>query len=144
MKVFLEGFLIVALAAAGGGLTKLWHPRAPAWYLQDEPLARNEVTLEQVGERWAGEVVWVDARVRGEYEKGHHPGALLLNEEEWSDLLWKHAEILQIGEKPVVVYCSGQACEASRKVAQRLRESMGMEEVYFLRGGWKVLREAEF
>ena len=44
--------------------------------------------------------------------------------------------------RPVVVYCEGRACEASRKVTQRLRESMGLEEVYYLRGGWKALREA--
>ena len=65
MKIFFEAFLIVALAVVAGGLTKLWHPRAPAWYLRDEPLARNEVTLQQVLEQWAGEVTWVDAREAG-------------------------------------------------------------------------------
>ena len=140
MKVLIEASVIVALASVAGGLTKLWHPRAPAWYQSSEPLAQNEVTLDQIEEGWGGKVIWIDARQRSEYEKGHHPGALLLNEEEWADLLWSHAEILQSGDKPAIVYCAGQACAASRKVAQRLRESMGMEEVYYLRGGWKALR----
>ncbi len=85
-------------------------------------------------------MLWIDARTRAEFEKGHHPGAILLNEEEWTELLWKRVEVIQASERPLVVYCAGRACEASRKVTQRLRESMGLEEVYFLRGGWDALR----
>jgi len=143
MRVLLEAVAIVGVALAAGGLTKIWHPRAPALYLQNEPLARNEVTLEEVGERWSGEVIWIDARSRAEYEKGHHPGALLLNEEEWTDLLLQHEEILFGSETPVVVYCAARVCEASRKVTERLRQNTPREEVYFLRGGWKVLKDAE-
>ena len=36
----------------------------------------------------------------------------------------------------VVVYCDGGGCEASRHVADRLRDKLGMKSVFVLKGGW--------
>ncbi|MFZ4764798.1 MAG: rhodanese-like domain-containing protein [Roseimicrobium sp.] len=125
--------LCTLLAAAG---THLFHPRAPAWFQRDEPLAADEVTLDLVAQRWHGQVLWIDARPRADYVKGHAPGALLLNEEEANQLLFDHFEQLQDNNKPIVVYCDDRACQASRKMAAFLRERLPSASIYVLRGGW--------
>ena len=128
--------LAFTLAAAAG--THFLHPRAPHWYEQQEPLAADEVTLEMIQERWPGGVLWVDARVREAYEKAHIPEAMLLNEQEADALLFEHIEKLQGGAKPIVVYCDGHACQASRKMAKYLRERLPGAEIYVLHGGWSA------
>lgn len=141
--VIRQAALLVAMAAVGAILTWAIHPRAPALYLRNEPLTLNEVTLEHIETEWNGDVIWVDARSRSEYEKEHQPGAMLLNEEEWTALLEENIEVFFDADKPIVVYCGAQACEASRKVAERLRQNTPLENVFFLRGGWKVLRKRQ-
>lgn len=127
--------LVVALAAAG---THFLHPRAPQWFAEDEPLAADEVTLELVQRIWKGDVVWIDARPREAYRTAHIPGALLLNEQEADALLFEHFEKLQSGTRPIVVYCDGHACQASRKMAAYLRERLPGADIRVLRGGWKA------
>ena len=133
-----EILIILVISAAAAGATKWLHPKAPALYLQNEPLEENQVTLEIVEERWKGEVLWVDARTRKEYEKSHRDGAILLNEEDWADLMWDNRDKLEnIGEKPVVVYCDGSTCERSHRIAEMLRQNVALEDVYVLRGDWR-------
>ena len=72
------------LAALG---THLWHPRAPVWFEQKQPLGADEVTLAMVAEKWRGDVLWIDARPRTAYLASHVQGALLLNEQEADHLL---------------------------------------------------------
>ena len=140
MKMIRQAVLLTVLAAVCAVLTYAFHPGAPALYLRNEPLAQQEVTAERIEAEWSGEVLWIDARPRAEYEEAHIPGALLLNEEEWNDLLWEHQDALFAAEKPIVVYCGARSCKASKKVVERLRESTPLEEVYFLRGGWEATR----
>ena len=85
---------------------------------------------------WGENVIWVDARPDNEFEGDHIPGAILLNEDRWTDLLpqllgqWSP-------EKKVVVYCSAQSCNASREVAKRLRDEAQLRNVFVLDGGWE-------
>lgn len=80
--------------------------------------------------------IWVDARPRDQYDQGHIPGALLLNEDEWyAQLPLLLAEFQQ--DRAVVVYCSSLQCKSSHAVARRLREEADME-VRVLRGGWEA------
>ncbi|MEM9081618.1 MAG: rhodanese-like domain-containing protein [Verrucomicrobiota bacterium] len=116
--------------------TKTFHPLAPALYLQNEPLRDDEVTLELVSERWGEEVIWIDARQQDAYEAGHIEGAFLLNKQGWTDQLWEIWTVLESATKPVVVYCDSGGCKASREVADRLRSTTPLEDVYVLRGGW--------
>ncbi len=127
--------LICALLAATG--THYLHPRAPAWYLTEEAMPEDEITLEEIASKWQGDVLWIDARLREQYETGHVPGALLLNELEVNQLMQEHFEKLQDNKKPVVVYCSGEACQASHKMKTYLKERLPIEEIYVLHGGWK-------
>jgi predicted sulfurtransferase len=60
-----------------------------------------------------------------------------LNEQGFDDQLFELLEVLQDNQKPVVVYCGGERCEASRKIKQRLVESLPLDNVWVLKGGWR-------
>ncbi len=85
---------------------------------------------------WGENTIWVDARSDEEFAHGHVPGAILLNEDHWNELL---PQFLQkwSPEKKVVVYCSSQSCNASREVARRLRVEAQLKNVFVLEGGWE-------
>jgi len=131
---------VMAVLSVGAGFVSYhWHPQAPALYLYMEARAGDgEVALLKVRE-WeaAGGVLWVDARVRSEYEKGHVPGAVLLNEQEWESLMFEAVEIFSRNEKPVVIYCDAQRCDASHRLAEKLRD-LGQSDVWVLAGGWQA------
>ena len=77
----------------------------------------------------------MDARPRTRFEAGHIPGALLLNEDEWEALVNPFLDAWQ-PDQTVVVYCDGGGCEASRHVADLLREKLELKSVFVLKGGW--------
>jgi 3-mercaptopyruvate sulfurtransferase SseA len=52
-------------------------------------------------------------------------------------------DVLQKNTLPVVIYCGGEKCEASRKIKERLVESLPMENVWVLKGGWPAWKAAE-
>lgn len=125
---------IVTLMAAV--ITFYVHPKSPALY-EVATVGENEVRLVEV-RQWTGKVIWIDARSEADYAKEHVQGALLLNQENWADLLWQHREVIEaIEESPVVVYCDGTTCRRSSEIAERLRTELGLERVYVLKGGWR-------
>ena len=94
------------------------------------------VTVEQA--RGLGDaVIWVDARPDEEFASDHVPGAILLNEDRWNELLPQFLAVWSPGKK-VVVYCSSLSCNASREVAQRLRKEAQLSDVFVLEGGWEA------
>lgn len=101
------------------------------------------LSVADVQSRWQGQVLWIDARLREHFEKAHVPGALLLNEQELDALMIQHIEKLQDNKKPVVVYCDGHACQASRKIRKYLMETMALENVWVLHGGWPAWQAAQ-
>lgn len=144
MKQAIRGAIIIlGLTLVAAVLTDRFHPRAPAWYLTSAPLREDEVSLEKIHSDWHDEVLWIDARPREQYEKAHIPGALLLNEYERDALLIEHIAVLQEPKKPVVVYCDGPACQASRKMREFLKENLAMPDVWVLQGGWKAWLAAQ-
>jgi rhodanese-related sulfurtransferase len=112
-------------ALVSGGLQLRWNAT--------EPLAPGEVRPATVRE-WGAKVQWVDARPRDKYELGHIDGALLLNEDEWTKLVPAFLDAWD-PDRPVVVYCEGGSCEASHRIAQRLREELKIGDVHVLKGG---------
>ncbi|TLD70951.1 rhodanese-like domain-containing protein [Phragmitibacter flavus] len=137
MRTIAEATLIVLLTLVAATATHHFHPRAPAWHLIDEPLLDDEVTLASITQQWNNDVLWIDARPRSDYETAHIPGALLLNEQEANDLLFDYFETLQDNTKPIVIYCGSEACQASRKMKDYLRERLPTADIYLLKGGWK-------
>jgi rhodanese-related sulfurtransferase len=103
--------------------------------------ARDEITLQ--GARALGDrAIWVDARPEDEFEREHVPGALLLNEDRWNELLPRMLESWS-PDKRVVVYCSSKTCGASREVARRLRTEAGLTNVFVLKGGWEAWKSSK-
>lgn len=136
MRALIQGLLLVVLAVAGAGATHLWHPRAPSLWLTEEPLRDDEISISHVMSEWDGQVIWLDARPESEFGKGHIPGAYLLNEEGFLDQLMELLDVLQTSVQPVVIYCNGERCEASRRIREQLMNQFPLENVWVLKGGW--------
>jgi rhodanese-related sulfurtransferase len=135
-QAILQASLIALLAGVVAAAVYQVHPRAPALYLMLEPLRSDEVGLKEINERWKGDVVWLDARPRDQFNLAHVPGARLLNEQDFDNQLLEMLDILQTTTKPVILYCGGQKCEASRHVREKLLTMVPLENCFVLKGGW--------
>lgn len=142
LSVIRQAVVLLFLASAAAWATHLWHPRAPALHLVQEPLRADEVSMQAIQERWKGGVLWIDARPQEQFDAGHVPGALLLNEQKFEEQIVGHLEALQTNQKPIVVYCSAAKCDASRHVLERLRQLLPIENAFVLKGGWKAWQAA--
>ena len=120
---------VLAIVLAGGAYYLM--PSVPRY--GEGRLGDDEITLANAL-RLDG-ALWVDARNEVEYVSGHVPGSILLNEEQWSRRI--EAFVMRWNGQPVVVYCGGAECNASRAVARRLRADVGVPEIHVLRGGWQ-------
>jgi len=137
-----QAIVLLLLASAAAWATHEWHPRAPALYLIHEPLRNDEVSMQVIAQRWQGRVLWIDARPQEQFDAGHVPEALLLNEQKFDDQLFNYLDILQTNTKPIIVYCSGAKCEASRHVLERLKQTLPIENAFVLKGGWNAWQQA--
>ena len=139
-RILFQSAILLGLAAMAGALVWKFHPEAPELYLSHDAISMGEITVEEARARaTAGPIVWLDARHAKEFQKGHVPGALLLNEYDWENLLIAaFPSIIEAPEgSPVIIYCDGQACAASRAVRDRLRQTpLGDRELLILHGGW--------
>ena len=146
MKTALGQALLLILLASAAGATTFWlHPQAPALYLIEEPLQPDEVTLKDISQRWKGDVIWLDARPHDQYTTAHIPEARLLNEQGFDDQLLEMLDILQTNIKPIIIYCGGQKCEASRHVREKLlsRVPIEHEKCFVLKGGFPAWQAAQ-
>jgi len=100
------------------------------------PVPASEMVTVAQARAWGVNAIWVDARPDLEFEREHVPGAVLLNEDRWNELLPQFLATWS-PEKRVVVYCSSQSCNASREVARRLRDEAQLKNVFVLQGGWE-------
>lgn len=142
LRSILQAGVLLLLAAAAAWATHEWHPRAPALHLIQEPLRNDEVSMQVIAERWQGGVLWIDARPQEQYDAGHVPEALLLNEQQFDQQLFNYLDTLQTNTKPIVIYCSGAKCDASRHVLERLKQTLPIEDAFVLKGGWNAWQEA--
>ena len=122
---------VLALLPAAG--SALFHPKRPSW--KPEPLGQWEMMLTDIA-RWKDKPLWVDARSKTSFEKDHIPGAVLLNEDQWDELLPGVLTAWWPGQS-IVVYCDDKLCDSSNAVAKRLRET-GLGPVFVLKGGWEA------
>ena len=105
-------------------------------------LSASEIVTVDQARSWDDSVMWVDARPAQEFEHDHIPGAILLNEDSWNELLPQFLG-QWLPDKRVVVYCSAQSCNAAAEIARRLREEAqlkdneGKNSVFVLEGGWE-------
>ncbi|MDF1656456.1 MAG: rhodanese-like domain-containing protein [Verrucomicrobiales bacterium] len=145
MKTFGTGkqvVVIVGLSIVATLFSVAFHPKRPSWYRVSSPEElRWQILPAEIAELSKNdEILWVDAREREKFEVDHMQGAILLNLGEWGDLMFQHMDILQSAfSRPVVVYCDTETCGKSQEVAKRLRELIGLEPVYVLKGSWREL-----
>ncbi len=142
-----QAAILLVLAAAAAAATHAWHPRAPSWYLVEEPVGEHEVNMAAVLGQWQGDVIWIDARIQEQFQAGHIPGALSLNEQNFDDAFFEHMELFQreamSGGKPVVIYCGTEKCQASKKIRKKLFHIIPLENLFILKGGWQAWRQAQ-
>ena len=146
LRVALQMVALLAASAVAGAVAYHIHPRPPELYLLREPAGEGEVTMAQVLEleNTTG-VLWIDARVREQYDLEHVPGALLLNPQEFDALAFGYMDTFQDNVKPIVIYCDAQKCAASKTIMQRMKESgLAMDnEIHVLRGGWNAWKSSQ-
>ena len=105
--------------------------------LSPQPGAEPEL---QAGEIYLADAqtlnaIWVDTRALEEFEESHLPGALFFDESDWDTGLLALMNIWLIQPRPSVIYCKGEACDTSKRIAERLRKSLPDAEIYSLKGG---------
>jgi rhodanese-related sulfurtransferase len=128
-----QALVLVALAFLPGIGQALYFRDKVSW---QSPIPASEIVTLAQARAWGRNAIWVDARPDVEFEREHIPGAVLLNEDRWSELLPQFL-VTWSPEKRVVVYCSSQSCNASREVARRLRDEAQLKNVFVLQGGWE-------
>jgi rhodanese-related sulfurtransferase len=131
-----QSLLLIGLAFLPGVGQALYYHDKVSW---QTPIAASEMVTLPQAQAWSDAAIWVDARPQEDYERDHVPGALLLNEDRWNELLPAMLAAWSPGKR-VVVYCSTEGCGASREVAHRLRKEAGLTNVFVLEGGWEAWR----
>jgi rhodanese-related sulfurtransferase len=142
IRILWQSTLLLGLAAASAWATWRWHPDRPELYLTGEAASSpDEITVaEALAQGKKKTLVWLDARPRAEFDKGHIPEALLLNMYEWEDLV-PPVIVLLDSLKPettlMVIYCDSPKCSASHDVAERMKSlPLGDWDIRVLHGGW--------
>lgn len=85
-------------------------------------------------------ILFVDARPRNVWKRGHIPGAVSFPEEVSDSLLQGFKDSVAL-DRPMVVYCDGEECRASDLLSKKLSQA-GYKYVYLFFGGWIQWREA--
>ena len=128
-----QAILLLGFAVAGAFAFAFFSPAK-------NTKAAQEITIEEVSSKFAGEkILWIDARSADAFAEKHLPGAVWLTEEKWEEGLPQFVEAWTPGQ-PIIVYCSSTQCGSSRHVALRLVREFNATRVYYLHGGWDVLR----
>lgn len=86
-------------------------------------------------------VIFLDARIQNEYDAGHVPQAYLLNSSMFGTPAADEAMKALDASQPVVIYCGGGECDASKNVAILLQQA-GFKQLHILENGypeWKQL-----
>lgn len=86
-------------------------------------------------------VVFLDARIQKEYDEGHIPQAFLLNSSMFGTSAADEAMKVMDASQPVVIYCGGGDCDASKNVAILLQQA-GFKQLHIIEHGypeWKQL-----
>ena len=133
----LREFCILALLVLSGAGYSLVSGLSPLPWAEPE-LLPGDIRLVDAQ---VLDVIWVDARQEADYEAGHIPEAILLNEDDWDGGLIRLMERWMDSPRPIVIYCSDAGCGTSRRVAERLRHDLPDAEIYSLRGGWDAWQE---
>jgi rhodanese-related sulfurtransferase len=130
-----QSLLLLALALLPAAGQALYHRDKVSWQSR---VAESDMVAVDLARSWGDNAIWVDARPEAEFERDHVPGATLLNEDRWNELLPPFLQQQWSPEKRIVVYCSAESCNLAGDVARRLREEAKLpNEIRVLKGGWE-------
>ncbi len=133
LRAVRQALALIGLAFLPGiGQALYFHDRV-SW---QSPIPPSELVTVEQARAWGENAIWVDARSDVEFAPDHVPGAILLNEDRWNELLPQFLAAWS-PEKKVVVYCSSQSCNLAMEVARRLRNEAQLKNVFVLQGGWE-------
>jgi rhodanese-related sulfurtransferase len=124
-----ESALLLLLAALPATIMGVWQVKTT----KETALEPGKVRAKEAKE-WAVDKVWVDARSRTKFERRKVPGAVLLNSEEWDELVPKFLDAWS-PDKAVIVYGDREG-DAAASIAHRLREELKIGNVWVLHGGF--------
>ncbi len=130
---------VISLAAAGGSWLLRKPPVGkPAFTCDPAKLRDDEICLADV----KGNVLWVDARSRSEWQATGLKGSVLWNMDTKEDGNVFEAEAAPhiAAAELVVVYCGSEKCGTSREVAGRIRRMELGPPVKVLHGGWDAIK----
>ena len=98
-------------------------------YLEFATYGDGTITLEQLSESGAQEVLYIDTRNSLQFSEGHIPDAVNI---EWRQILSRRSEVPD--DRPVVFYCNTGTLSAKAQFILRLA---GQENVKVLHGGFE-------
>jgi rhodanese-related sulfurtransferase len=124
-----ESGLLLLMAALPATIMGVWQLKTN----KETALEPGEIRAKEA-KAWATDKVWVDARSRAKFERKKVPGAVLLNAEEWDELVPKFLDAWT-PDKAVIVYGDREG-DAAANIAHRLREELKLENVWVMHGGY--------
>jgi rhodanese-related sulfurtransferase len=136
----------VLLVAAAAAATLTWwvHPQRPPWHSVGGSGDERWVVDEEAARTLArgGKVLWIDVRAESNFAEEHLRGAVRLAPSDWGALVFAHLDALEDHRgDPVLVYGEPGDQVLCLDVAARLRELLGMDSVYVLKGEWRNFAE---
>ena len=134
MPRFVREILTITALTILGAAFSLCSGLAPLPWAEQE-LAPGEIQLIDAR---ALDVLWVDARSKADFDAGHIPEAICLNDEHWETGVVELMGTWLMNPRTIIVYCGTESCDASKLIADRLRESLPDAEIYSLKGGWNA------
>jgi len=144
MKKTLSQALLLVLLGTGLGLAanQLSPKGLPLIAPPKAASAQSEyITLEQANLLWqGGGALFLDAREPADYAAGHIGNALNLPAQSFDQHFGNVAPMLT-PESELVLYCDGQECDLSHRLAVRLHQQ-GYTNTHLLHNGWTVWRQA--
>jgi len=102
---------------------------------------RMDISLTKAKEMFfQQEAVFIDARPKADFEKGHIKGARSLP---WQDVDQRFMAVTKNlpADTTIITYCDGEACELSHHLANFLMDA-GFNHVRILLNGWTKWRDA--
>ncbi|WOO43252.1 rhodanese-like domain-containing protein [Rubellicoccus peritrichatus] len=132
-SIIAKMLILLLLPVVPAALNTWLNPDMPPW--TETSLEEDEVNLSMV-EAWPEQPLWIDARSTEAFEADHISGAVNLNLDHFEDQMIAFLDVWQPNQQ-IVIYCDSRQCGASKEVAQRLRDDMGIDNIYVLKGGWQ-------
>jgi Rhodanese-related sulfurtransferase len=138
-----RALLIGVLGAVLGLLANAVSPWRIPYITPPKKLVKAEefLTLDQAKELWSsGASFFLDAREPVDYAAGHIANAFNLPAANFEQRYPDIAQMLTF-ESQIVVYCNGEECELSHRLAEKLHEQ-GYKNIRLLHNGWTIWRDA--